>query len=203
MRDDIKDTVQICVMVVGAGVALIGLRTWQRQLIGTTHYELARRLLAGVYELQTEIGRFRSPFTAAAEEYEAVRAEDRLDEHKKELRDRGFSTAIGVEAVLRQRWARVVDIQSKLDVELLEARVLWPDQLSKAESSLRALRAELFEAVEAKIGSLHKSSLPFTTEHMDLLYATHSRPESDEVAKRLSVLVSMFEQECRKHLKRR
>ena len=44
----------------GAIIAGIGLRTWRRELLGRVEYDLARRLLKGVFELRNAIRQVRS-----------------------------------------------------------------------------------------------------------------------------------------------
>ena len=56
-----KDITTGLAALIGAGVAIVGLRAWQHQLKGKTEYELARRLLRAVYRVRDEIHNVRNP----------------------------------------------------------------------------------------------------------------------------------------------
>lgn len=47
----------------GAVVAIVGLRTWRRELRGRTDFDLARRVMLAVYELRNEFRHVRNVFT--------------------------------------------------------------------------------------------------------------------------------------------
>ena len=49
MLNIIKDIALTCGTIVGIYVAIRGLNTWNRQLRGTSEYDLARRVLRCVY----------------------------------------------------------------------------------------------------------------------------------------------------------
>ncbi|OQY20711.1 MAG: hypothetical protein B6I35_10155, partial [Anaerolineaceae bacterium 4572_32.2] len=68
-----KDVVTILAALVAATVAIMGLRTWRKQLRGKTEYELARRLLRSVYRVRDAIRIVRNPFISSAETVQSMR----------------------------------------------------------------------------------------------------------------------------------
>ena len=63
----VKDVVLAICGALTAGIALYGLKTWQRQLAGTTQFELARRALLAVYKVRDALTVARSPAVHPAE----------------------------------------------------------------------------------------------------------------------------------------
>lgn len=117
-----KDLATLAIAVVGVGVAVRGLGTWGRQLRGGAEYDLARRLLKLTYELREEMNRCRRPFMLAQEMPPLPDEGFRVDD---EMMTRHRRWAAGYDA----RWSRVVQARIALEGALLEAEVLWGEEV--------------------------------------------------------------------------
>ena len=126
-----KDIATSMAAIGGIAIAGLGLKTWSRQLRGHTEYELARRLLRAAYGVRDEIPRVRAPFMSVAEMNAAVEAAGaELEDPTDPMR-----YAYGVHARLRELQKAVTN----LDVEVLEAEVLWGEGIRAACGELRRL----------------------------------------------------------------
>jgi len=122
-----KDVILAGAAIVGACVAIRGLSTWNRQLKGSTEYDLARRLLKLIYRLRDAINQVRSSLMWAYEmpvpfEEEAQRMSSEQKHYyglSRAYQDYGLSRAY------QARWQKVADIWSEIQAELLEAEALW------------------------------------------------------------------------------
>lgn len=137
--------------LVAAGVAFVGLRTWREQLTGRTEYELARRLFRRVLEVRDAIAAARHPFMSAAELSEAVKRAG--IEAKPE-------DAMASRLAYGERWNRVSNALSDMQVDLLEAEVLWGDAIQSAASELHGCAATLYGAIRAYLREIERDG-PF------------------------------------------
>lgn len=139
--DMIQGWIMTSVAVTGVIVAILGLRTWRRQLRGRTEYELARRLLRAVYTVRDELAYVRGPFVSAGEIAAAVE-EAGLDADELE-----FGDARAIDAVRARRWKGLAKAMSNLQLEALEAEVLWGDAVVEQVGLLRQCVHQLQGAV--------------------------------------------------------
>ena len=140
--DTFKDLATSIAALTAAGVAWAGLNTWRQQLAGKTEYELARRLFRRVLEVRDAMAAARHPFMSAGELSEAIRragVEAQPDDH---LANR---LAYG------ERWNRVTGALSDMQSDLLEAEVLWGDEVQSAGLELRSCAGTLFAAISAHL----------------------------------------------------
>lgn len=114
--------------------ALLGLRTWRHQLKGNTEYELARRYLKGVFRVRDSFRIVRSPMM-----YPPVQESDpngALSDRQKQFRQDQRKEYGRRLQELQKSW-------SELEVEVLEAEVLWGESAKDAVKPLRECIAEL------------------------------------------------------------
>jgi hypothetical protein len=135
-----KDITLTIVGTVGAYVALRGLNTWNRQLKGSAEYDLARRILKVAYRLRDSIKVVRHP-VVWPEEMLSPSEEDANGMNPEQLKHHGLSRAY------QARWQKVADVRTDLQAELLEAEVLWGDELRTRFEALFKLEHELFISV--------------------------------------------------------
>ncbi len=112
---EIINTLAICT---GAVLAIIGVNAWKKQLKGGTEYELARRYLKAVYKIREAFKYVRNPFISIdemANAYKEIGVEN-VDYSDNRKTNR---------AVYSLRWKKVMEARTDLDVELLEAEVIW------------------------------------------------------------------------------
>ncbi len=114
--------------VCGVWIARQGLKTWKYELRGRAEYDLARRLLLGAYAVRDALWLAR---TSAFFQYGPVTRptgddpDDRA-RHRRELTEMFY-----------RRLEDVQEAQASLDADLLEAEVLWGEQLKGPSSMLR------------------------------------------------------------------
>ena len=139
-----KDLVTLIGAIIGLCIAWSGLRTWKRQLKGQTEYELSRRILRLCYQYRDTIRRVRDSGMSVSEyRYPAdVRLEALNDRQRAYLGRRGAYEA---------RWERVTTVRSDLYPELLEAEVLWDDQLNNLMKAIFELETQLLTAIEEEM----------------------------------------------------
>jgi len=125
--------------VVAACVAILGLRTWRRQLKGHTEYELARRVLRAAYRVRDEIAYVRYMIVSSDEIAAAFDDND-------EAADLDVTTERAVAAVRARRWQRLQEALSNLDLERIEAEVLWGSTALDALKPLQERVSELRRA---------------------------------------------------------
>lgn len=120
----IKEVINIIVPLGGLIIAFFGLQTWRKQLKGKTEYELARRLLRSVYKVRNQIARVRNAFMSSGEISTALDEEGiEVDVFDDEYHWRSSS------AVYQSRWNYVADATSELEIETLEAEVVWGSEI--------------------------------------------------------------------------
>jgi hypothetical protein len=110
----VKDVLTSLAAVAAVWLGVRGLKTWERQLLGTANHEVSRRLLRATYRLREAIRRLRAPFTSELEMMSAIKAAG-LDLN---TTDRKRWEEIAYDA----RWNRVVAAHVEFDAEMLEAR---------------------------------------------------------------------------------
>ncbi|MEX0719938.1 MAG: hypothetical protein WD059_04660 [Balneolaceae bacterium] len=123
----IKEIINIVAPILGLVIAAIGVFTWRIQLKGKTEYELSRRLLKAVYELRDAIKVVRNPAIIPEEVVSAFRKKGLSDEEIIKKGDIVFSKDV----VYEYRWKYITTALSTLEVEELEAEVLWGKEIKE------------------------------------------------------------------------
>lgn len=133
----VREIVVMAAAGTGAVVAVLGLRTWRHQIKGKTEYDLARRLLRAAYEVREEFNRVFNPVMLGGEiatAYEEAEV-DPADEKRR------------AEVVYSYRWRFLQRALDALNVESLEAEVLWGPKADELLSPLRKCASELWAAL--------------------------------------------------------
>ena len=131
MDFSLKDLLLVVPAWTGAGVALFGLRAWQRQLHGRENYDLARRLLRATYRYRDAFQATRSPFS-----FEPATSVDGA-----------ASSAELQRETWQRRWEPLEAVRRELRTELVEAEVLYGAQHAERYQRLFQLEADLYQAV--------------------------------------------------------
>ncbi len=124
-----KDVALGIAAMVTAGVAVIGLQSWQREMKGRAEYERARALARAVYSLRNELTYCRSSFIPASEFPPGY--------------DGGFGVtnpqqqADAYHHIFKGRWAPVVVAINELDAQTLEAEAVWGAEVRTRANELR------------------------------------------------------------------
>ncbi len=137
----ILEIINTLVIVVGAIVAFIGINAWKKQLKGSTEYELAKRYLKSVYKIRDAIKYVRNPFISIDEMAVA------LKENGVENPDYSNNQQTN-RAVYSVRWKKVMEARIDLDVELLEAEVIWGKEAVNVIGDLNAQINKLYVSLK-------------------------------------------------------
>ncbi len=127
----VKDIVTGLAALIAAVVAIVGLQAWRKQLKGKTEYELAQRLLKSLYEVREAISLVRHPMISESEQRQAfktVNLESNLFDPISPLAD---------QIVYEARWMKLNEAIAKLDANILEAEVLWGQEVKEQLKPLR------------------------------------------------------------------
>jgi len=179
---EILNTLAICV---GAFMAVVGINAWKKQLKGSTEYELARRYLKAVYKVRDSIKYVRNPFISIEE---MTRAYDEND-----IKDPDFSDNRKTNrAVYSIRWKKVIDAKTELDVELLEAEVMWGKKAVDIISDFNAQITKLY--VSLKMFLEERNIRP----DRDIIY---DLGDEDKFNPELNVAIVQIEELLKPHLK--
>jgi hypothetical protein len=159
-------------VVAGCGVLVArrALSTWQRELKGKTEFDLARRTLLAVYNLRNAIISVRNDFAQAT-------VEERLT-----------------------RWR---EARANLNLCLLEAKVIWGDQLDDVDRQCQEVERIIWLAVirtqRAEKNPQYNMEIR-KKEDWEAIQAAASGDEEDEMGKKVSHAVRLFEQCLWRHL---
>jgi hypothetical protein len=187
--------------LIGAGVAVAGLRTWRAQLRGKTEYELARRLLRGVFEIRDQVASVRNPFISGEEmaaAFKEVGVEPKEGDMMRDKRTNGF--------VYQQRWKGLSKALSDVRVDVLEAEVLWGEPVRDADKALRFCIAELNVSLTMYLRAMNDER-PMSKQigeqiekYSKVIYQLSDDPAEDLFTGKVSDAVKRFETLLRPHL---
>jgi hypothetical protein len=199
---EIKDLVIALAAAVGAGVGVLGLKAWRRQLKGNTEYELARRLLRAVYRVRNALQNVRNPFISSGEIVQALKDAGKAPEEIK--RDLAKAEVDG--AVYAARWKPVADAISELQVEALEAEVIWDatvsDTLKPLYKCVSELNVSLWQFLRDTQGGYRRGLPPEQIEKIEkVVYFESSDPEKDNFTRGLQAAVGLVEKLAKPKLK--
>jgi hypothetical protein len=136
----LKDALTGIAAIAAAWLGRLGLKTWERQLLGTADHEESRRFLRATYRLREAIQRLREPFMSTAEMAAATKAAG----FDPDTTDSNRSTVLAYEA----RWKRLRDAYVEFDAEMLEAEALWGPEVRKCDELLDGCLNRLQRSVQ-------------------------------------------------------
>ncbi|MCG7488125.1 hypothetical protein MHN79_01355 [Vibrio sp. Of14-4] len=136
----IKDLILAGAALTGAIVAVKGLGTWKMQLKGQSEYELSRRILVTLFRYRDAINGVRHP-AMWAHEIASPSEEEANGMNQDDIKYYGTSKAY------QNRWVKVQDQRTNLYTDLVEAEVIWGDELSKLFKNVFDLEHKLFTSI--------------------------------------------------------
>ncbi len=145
-----NDIFTILAAIIAGAVAIIGLQTWRKQLVGKNEYELAQKLLRAVYKIRGAVFHVRNPYMSPGEIGQAMKEENierditNPDIHAK------YETA-----VYQHRWIHIQDAFSELEITMLEAEAIWGSKVSDSFRRLKEIVGELYANVQTHIRQTH------------------------------------------------
>jgi hypothetical protein len=194
-----KDVVLAIAGVLTAVVALVGLKTWSRQLRGTADFEVARKLAKATYKLRDEIQIYRSPWIRSSEFPEGQR--EGGSTNPTETRANAYGH------VFSARWQPVYAALQEFDTQTLEAEALWGISVRTKTDELRRLLRLLWAATESYIdnersgGEHFKSDRDFGVKIRAEMFAS-TQAQDNELSNKFQYAVQAIEVELKPHLKR-
>jgi hypothetical protein len=195
----IKDIIISIAATVGAVVAVMGLKTWRKELRGKTEYDLARNLLRTTYKVRDAIQIVRNPFMSAGEYTPKQEQQDIKTSDDKS--DGGLAYAY------QKRWEYVSKGLVELDVYTLEAEAIWGSPILEKVKALRHCVSVLHTHLNSYLRRRHERkyserSADKYDEKVESIIYSISDPEKDEYYDDVLDAVKGIESIVRPHLER-
>ncbi len=127
---------------IGSYVAFQGLNTWKRQLKGKDEYELCKKVLVDLYKYKNGIKIVRNP---AMFQYEYENSNDISDLSNKDKQFKNKTYAY------QERWKKVEENRSKLNLSIMESKVYWNDDLEELFKPIFEFENKLFYSVQDQL----------------------------------------------------
>jgi len=182
-----------------ATVAVIGLKSWSRELKGKAEFEVARNLIRATYKLRDELQNCRSPLIGAYEFPEGYQGTlGKSSPHEK---------AQAWAHVYKNRWAPVWSAIQEFDSHTLAAEALWGKEIRTRTDQLRQCVRELNAAIDAVIsdeaggGEDFKRDSKFAKKMRSTVSASRD-DEQNELSKKTATAIGAIEEQIRPHLRR-
>lgn len=174
--------------VIVAGLAVYGvLWEWKKQMKGKTEYEIARRYLKTALQLRDATKFVRNPFVSVGEMQSALKENGFGSEEYKDKEKTNRS-------VYSIRWKKVMEAQTNMEMELLEAEVSWGVDAVNAQKPLNDLIRELYSALMLYLRGHSKVD----DKGNELIY---NMGEEDEFYKKITLSIKKIEDFLKPYLK--
>lgn len=194
---DVFSIVGTVMGVLGVGfaayVGIEGLKTWKRQLRGTSHHELARKALIELYKYRESVERARSPAMMGSEM--ELRPED---EAALNFREKVYLRKC---SGYQKRFDTMTAARAPIHATLLESEALWGRELGELFKPLFTMQNDFFLYVEYWLmASDPREDEDYRRTYSDII---KGRPkiifdkldkDGDEFRQRFNVYVSEIEQ---------
>ncbi len=165
----LKEIAYFGIALAGVIAAFQGLSAWKKQLRGRAEYDAARKLYKAILQLRDAISFVRKPFIPQSETIKAV------NQFKKENPE---ATINENAAVYQLRWNKIIEAISAVQLESLEAEVLWGDEVGKIIKPLNQCVGKLNSHLAMFLNpQLYGSS---TRDFNSIIYEVVSDTEKDE-----------------------
>ena len=160
----IKDLLISISAGIGTIIAIIGLGTWKKQIGANVEYEAARKLLKSTFKIRDAIAWVRNPFISTGEMVDEPGAQQQSSDQRKN----------GLHNAYNRRWQKVIDANSELSTNLLEAEVLWGKSIRTEYNKLFSTIAELSSTIYIYFSHLDEPEAKlFNDKHRNILYASN------------------------------
>lgn len=198
-----KDIAMAGIAVYAAVIARRGLSTWNRQLKGSTQYDLARRILKGTYRLRESLAEVRHPAIFRSEQ--PIPPEE-FAEHMTDKQKHHY----GIAKAYENRWQELTVIRNDLEAELLEAEALWGHDFLTTFQPLFDLQATLYATVNSYLVACDPDETEETRRVFQesylakkgVLYRTFSPDSPDPFRDQIYAAIAAVESVLKPHLLR-
>lgn len=194
----VKDVAVAVAGITTAIVAVLGLKSWSRELRGKANFEAARGLARAAYKLRDELVLCRNPFVRAIEFPEALR--------NPVSRKEGLSRETAYSHVFTNRWNTVFAALQEFDAQTLEAEALWGQPIREKTDALRMVVDKLYAAIDAFIdneaaeGQLFATDQEFGSKIRAEIFAAR-KDTKNALSIELASAMAAIESELRPHLR--
>jgi len=194
----IKDIALSGAAITTATVAIIGLKSWSRELKGKAEFEVGRALILATYKLRDELKHARSPWISGHEfpEDYPVNSKDRTPEKE----------AKGYAYVYSNRWKPVAEAIQGFETQALEGEALWGKPMRDKTNEMKQCARNLQVSIDAFIynkaedGESFRSDRDFGKSVQSDVSAGNEK--ENKLTIQISNAVAALEEEIRPHLKR-
>lgn len=193
----LKDISLAVAGVVTATVAVIGLKSWRRELEGKKEFESAFAFVKATYKLRNRLHICRSPLVRMHEFPEGYSRLNNVNTPNE--------NADAWALVYRVRWEPVWEAIQDFDARTLEAEALWGQELKERAEKLKDCVKELNASIDSFLnnelsnGENFQCDRGFGKEVRENLFATHK--EENALSLKIEKSVSEIEAFVRPHLK--
>lgn len=169
-----------CSAVVGAIVAVRGLNAWKSQQRGNAEYDLALKILTSVFRYRDALEGVRNP---AMSNYEMPHP----DEEQANKMSHDEIRFFGLAGAYQARWQAVQEQKTTLYAALLEAEVLWGQELKETFERLYKLEHELHNCIRRYLiqsdpnamQGRKEAAYKFSQKSRDVMYSGFGDSEED------------------------
>lgn len=191
----IRDIVLAFTAITTAVVAIISIWKWRDELKGKTEYELARRLIHSLYRVRDAFNSVRSSAIFISEYPEGYR-----EKSENTLEDNYLTTL----HVYQNRWNLFATAFQELESEVLEAEVIWGQDVEILMVEVRSCKHKLQCSIQRYLE--HKKSggikLDRGAEIEVISIISNCDFPDDDFTIKILTAVSKFELYIKPHLKR-
>lgn len=172
----IKDLITLVLTIAGMIIAGGGLSTWKKQIKGDT----ARRLYKSVLKLREAISYVRNPFISITEQNNAIKQAEK-ENISLEMKSSNI--------VYYFRWQKITEAMSELQLEQLEAEVLWGKEVLEKIDPIRSCVTEL----NMKLSQFLNPDLKtFSSDEIrEVIYENRSKDSSDKFTSKIDNAVNV------------
>jgi hypothetical protein len=179
-------------------IALIGLRTWRKELKGKSEYQIAKETLRAVYRVRDGFQHVRNPVIFSNEYPEEMKdARAHLDAEKEKE---------GTSYVYQNRFKILNKAFCELEERVLDAQVEWGGDFTVSMVPLRSCRAKLLIAIRNHVSMKDPNcSRKFDEAKLDdvdtKLYDADLESGPNPFTVEINAAVAEFEKQLRPHIK--
>ncbi len=194
----IKDIALSGAAITTATVAILGLKSWSRELKGKAEFEVGRALILATYKLRDELKYARSPWISGYEFPE---------DYPRNSSDRTPDIEANAYAhIYAKRWKPVAEAIQGFETQALEGEALWGNPMREKTNEMKQCVRNLQVSIDAFIhnkaadGESFKNDREFGKSIQSDVWAGND--DKNKLTIQITKAVQALEEGIRPHLKR-
>ncbi len=194
----IKDIALSGAAITTATVAILGLKSWSRELKGKAEFEVGRALILATYKLRDELKYARSPWISGSEFPEDYPQSS--NERTPDIEANAYAH------IYSNRWKPVAVTIQEFETQALEGEALWGKPMRDKTNEMKQCARNLQVSIDAFIhnksedGESFKNDREFGKSVQSEVWAAND--DKNKLTIKISKAVTALEEEIRPHLKR-